>query len=169
VPSATPTHVVVTDTSLLINLIHTGHLSLLAQTAPFRFVVPHEVITEVTDEIQKNALERALNSGVVERVTIETTQELELYGELLQILGPGESACLALACERGWIVACDEKRVFLREAKSRLGEGRLLNTVGLYVTWVRAETLTLVEADEAKEVLEARRFRMSFDSFADIV
>lgn len=168
-PPATATHVVITDPSLLINLIHTGHLSLLGQAAPYRFVVPHEVITEVTDELQRNALETALNAGVVERVVIETTQELELYSELLKILGSGESACLALASERGWIVACDEKRLFLREARSLLGEGRLLNTVGLYVTWVRAEMLTLAEADEAKDVLEAWRFRMSFDSFADIV
>lgn len=164
-----PTYVIITDTSLLINLTHTGHLPLLGQTAPYRFVVPDEVVNEVTDESQKQALETALDAGALARVTIETTEELELYAEFLQILGAGESACLALASTRGWIVACDEKRVFLREARGHLGEGRLLNTVGLYVTWVRSQLLTVAEADEAKRVLEARRFRMSFRSFADIV
>lgn len=161
--------VVITDTSLLINLAHTGHLPLLGQTPPYRFVVPEEVIKEVTDDSQRNALATALEGGILKRVTIETTAELELYGELLQILGSGESACLALALARGWIVACDEKRVFLREARERLGDGRLLNTVGLYVTWVRSQLLTVAEADDAKRILGARRFKMSFTSFADIV
>jgi predicted nucleic acid-binding protein len=169
VQPTSPTCVVITDTSLLINLTHTGHLPLLCQTPPYRFVVPDEVVNEVTDETQRQALEGALDAGVLARVTIETTQELELYGEFLQILGTGESACLALASARGWIVACDEKRVFLREARKHLGEGRLLNTVGLYVTWVRSRLLIVAEADEAKRALEARRFRMSFETFADIV
>lgn len=167
-PTST-TCVVITDTSLLINLIHTSHLSLLCQTPPYRFVVPDEVVNEVTDEIQRQSVEPALETGVLARVTIETTEELQVYGELLQILGSGESACLALASARGWIVACDEKRVFLREARGRLDEGRLLNTVGLYVIWVRSQLLTVAEADESKRLLEARRFRMSFGSFAEII
>jgi hypothetical protein len=56
-----------------------------------------------------------------------------------------------------------EKRVFLREARRHVGEGRLLNTVGVYVTWVRSRLLTVAEADEA------RRFRMSLETFADIL
>ena len=167
-PTST-TCVLITDTSLLINLTHTGHLALLGQTPPYRFVVPDEVITEVTDQSQRAALDAAVEAGVVARLTIQTTEELELYSELLQILGSGEAACLALASVRGWIVACDEKRVFLREARARLGEGRLLNTVGLYVTWVQSQLLTVEQADEAKSVLEVRRFKMSFESFADIV
>ena len=64
-------------------------------------------------------------------------------------------------------MACDEKRVFLREARSRIGEGRLLNTPGLYVLWIRRGLLTLVEADAAKLTLEAKRFKMAFTSFLE--
>ena len=52
-PAATPQTVVVTDTSILINLVHTGHLSLLGRLPGFRFVVPDEVIAEVLPADQK--------------------------------------------------------------------------------------------------------------------
>jgi len=81
----------------------------------------------------------------------------------------GESSCLTLAEKRGWIVACDEKRVFLREAKRRLGEGRILNTPGIYVLSIRAGLITIADADAAKATLENSRFRMAFNSFADLV
>lgn len=163
------TWVVITDTSLLINLTHTGHLHLLGRTPPYRFAVPDEVVSEVTEPDQRQAVETALDDDVIARISLESIEDLVLYSDFLRILGAGESACLALAKARGWLIVCDEKRVFLREARGRLGNGRLLNTVGLYLIWIRLRVLTVEQADEAKHVLETRRFRMSFGCFADIV
>jgi len=39
--------VVVTDTNILINLIHVGQLELLAKLPAYSFVVPEEVVNEV--------------------------------------------------------------------------------------------------------------------------
>lgn len=161
--------VIVTDTSILINLSHTRHLTLLGKSEGLRFVVPDEVVAEVVDPGQRQLLGSAIAAGAVVRVSISDTEELKLFVELTQCLGSGESACLALAVKRGWIVACDEKRVFLREARGRLGAGRVLNTPGLYVHWIRTGVLTLEEADAAKAILEANRFRMAFTSFREII
>jgi predicted nucleic acid-binding protein len=161
--------VVITDTSVLINLSHTQHLSLLSELKTLRFVVPDEVIAEVEQPSQLRLLKEAVEIGAVSRVSISTPAELELFVELSRILGAGESACLALSVKRGWIVASDEKRVFLREAQARLGTGRVLNTPGLYVLWIRAGVLSVTDADAAKAVLEANRFRMAFASFRDVI
>ena len=104
--------VVITDTSILINLSHTGHTGLLGVTPGFRFLVSEEIVAEILNSNQKRIVEAAIAEGVLERTSIESPEELAIYAELTQILGSGESACLALASVRGWLVACDEKRVF---------------------------------------------------------
>jgi predicted nucleic acid-binding protein len=103
------------------------------------------------------------------RDSISSPEELATFAELTQILGTGEPACLALAAHRNWLIACDEKRLLLREAQKRLGEGRIINTAGLYVLWIRGGVLTVAQADEAKGVLEANRFRLAFVTFGDVI
>ena len=163
------TAIVITDTSVLINLSHTGHLALLGRAVGLRFVVPDEVVAEVTEPGQLRILEAAVADGTLRRESITSPVELAVFAELSQILGSGESACLALASSRGWLVACDEKRVFLREARGRLGEGRILNTPGLYVLWIRAGVLSVEAADAAKAILDANRYTMTFASFRDVI
>jgi predicted nucleic acid-binding protein len=160
--------VVITDASVLINLAHAGHLRLLGQTPGYRFLVLEEVLAEIKVRYQKDLLEEAIRSGLLGLAAIETTGELTTYADLTIILGSGESACLALASSRGWSVACDERRVFLREARARIGENRLINTPGLYLIWIRSGLLTIAEADEAKLKLESNRFKMGFASFGDL-
>jgi predicted nucleic acid-binding protein len=161
--------VVVTDTSILINLFHTGHLSLLGRLTGFQFVIPDEVISEIVLPDQQQVITEAITAGHIQRSSISNPDELALFAELRRVLGIGESSCLALAERRGWMVACDEKRVFLREAGARLGQGRILNTPGIYVLSIRAGLITVAIADEAKAILERNRFRMAFNSFSDLI
>jgi len=161
--------VVVTDTSILINLIHTGHLALLGGLPGFRFVILDEVLAEILHPVQQRIVTEAITAGHIRRESISSTEELALYAELRQVLGAGESSCLALAEMRGWIVACDEKRVFLREARRRLGEGRILNTPGIYVLSIQAGLITVAVVDEAKATLEEHRFQMAFRSFSELL
>jgi predicted nucleic acid-binding protein len=164
-----PTSIVITDTSILINLSHTGHLAFLGKVSGLRFAVPDEVFAEIVQPQQLKTVEAVVADGSLQRESIRTPEELSLFAELSQVLGSGEAACLALAVSRGWIIACDEKRVFLREARSRLGEGRVLNTVGLYVLWIRAGLLSVADADRAKSILEFSRFKLAFQSFGDVI
>lgn len=164
-----PVSVVVTDTSILINLAHTGHLGLLGRLPGFRFVLPDEVVAEITRPEQSAMVQEALNNGFLQRASIASPDELAIFVDLAQVLGPGESACLAIAEIRGWLVACDEKRVFLREAKGRIGLNKLVNTPGIYVLCIRAGLITVEEADQAKGTLECHRYKMAFDSFRSLI
>lgn len=99
--------VVVTDANILINLIHIGRLSILGSLAQFEFVVPDEVVAEILSEEQTAALQAAIDAQHLARVDFQDTEELTAFAALASFLGKGESACLALAQQRGWWVASD--------------------------------------------------------------
>ncbi len=161
--------VVVTDANILINFMRAEHLSLLGALTSFEFVIPEEVVAEITNPVQREQLEAALTRGELHTFVLEDTTELTIYAELRHVMGKGEAACLALAEVRGWIVASDEKKRFRREVRARLGEGRLVTTAGLFVLAIRAGLLSVEEADQAKAMLERHRFRMKFPSFRDLI
>lgn len=161
--------VVVTDANILINLIHVGYLSLLRDLAMFRFVVPDEVVAEISKPEQEQALREALAAGILTQESITTTAELEKFAAFTSSLGKGESACLAMAEHRGWMIASDEGGAFLRDANEKLGAGRLINTPGLLLMAIRAGVITVEQADQAKAVLERHRFRVKFRSFRDLL
>jgi predicted nucleic acid-binding protein len=158
----TPARIVVADANVIINLIHAEHLALLAAIPPYEFVIPDNVLSEITKTAQRAALEAAINAGYLVGATITEPAELASYAELRQVNGKGEAACLALAHSRGWLIASDEKGRFRREVFARLGEGRLVTTPGLFVLAIRAGAISIAEADHAKAILENHRFRLTF-------
>jgi predicted nucleic acid-binding protein len=160
---------VVVDANVLINLSHLDRLDLLGALKGFDFVIPQEVRQEVKSAEARDRLDRALDLGDLRETPLVGLETLALFADFLQIMGRGESACLALATMRGWHIASDEKRAFLREAQRHLGPGHILNTPGLLVLAVRRNLLTIEQADEAKAVLERCRFRMAFGSFREIL
>jgi predicted nucleic acid-binding protein len=161
--------VVVTDANIVINLLHVNRIDLLGKLHPYSFVVPEEVILEIRDPSQSAALQVALGNGLLVEVRLAELPELKLYTELLKTLGSGEAACLALAESRGWLIASDERKVFLREATKRIGPSRILNTAGLFVKAIKLGLLTVAEADADKKTLEQHRFTMKFTSFKDVI
>jgi len=160
---------VVVDANVLINLIQVHHLDLLGGLPGWRFLVPPEVEAEIRDPNQSKGLREGIEKGVIERISLQTMTELAIYGDLVRFLGKGEAACLALAQPRGWCVASDERRAFLRQAEERLGQGRVLTTPGILVLAIREGLLSVEEADHLKDRLERCRFRMRFRSFRDIL
>jgi hypothetical protein len=100
-----PTSIVITDTSILINLSHTGHLAFLGKVSGLRFAVPDEVFAEIVQPQQLKTVEAVVADGSLQRESIRTPEELSLFAELSQVLGSGEAACLALAVSRGWIIS----------------------------------------------------------------
>jgi predicted nucleic acid-binding protein len=161
--------IVVTDSNVLINLAHINRLDLLEQLPPFSFVVPQEVIKEITDVAQSELVQGAINAGSLRGVQLDSIPELRTYAQLVRTLGSGEAACLTLAESRGWLIASDEKRKFYREAMVRLGQDRIINTAGILLKAIRLNVLSVDEADGAKILLEQRRFTMKFTSFRDLL
>lgn len=167
--SAEPIAVVVTDTNVIINLIHIDRLNLLSALPPFSFVVAEEVVREITDASQASIVRKAIDSGLLREVQLSGIPELGVYADLVRTLGSGEAACLAVAQCRGWLIASDERKRFYREATARLGEARIINTPGILLKAIRLNILTVEEADAAKTSLEQRRFRMKFTSFRELL
>ncbi|WP_128089564.1 hypothetical protein [Bradyrhizobium viridifuturi] len=154
---------------MLINLIHSDALRLLGSIDGYEFLVLEEVVAEITVPEQAAALTAAFSSGWAHRERLEDLQSLSLFAELSAIMGKGEAASLAVAVARNIDIACDEKRVFRREAIKRLGERRILTTPGIFLLAVRAGVISIEEADRAKALLAQRRFEMSFASFRDVL
>ena len=71
-------------------------MALLGRTDRLRFVVPDEVIAEITKPEHRAFLETALGQGALSKESISSPEELQIYSDLLQILGSGESAFLPL-------------------------------------------------------------------------
>jgi predicted nucleic acid-binding protein len=160
---------VLTDTNVLLNLAFVDRLDLLGAFPDLRFCAPREVVEEVLRPRERALVDWALTQGTLGEMVLEGSEPLALFAELLQIMGRGESACLALAAHhRSWI-ASDEKRAFRREAVRLLGAGSILNTPGLIVLAIRRNLLSLDEADEIKQALERHRFKMTFGSFSEIL
>jgi len=167
-PEPDVVRIVVADASVLINFIHVDLLSLLGRLDGFEFLVPEQVIEEISRPGQAAKLAAALEAGHLIRVVSTDPGEIQSYAELHDVMGRGEAACLAIAEARGWWVACDERGRFLRHLRDRLGPGRVVNTPGLFILAIRAGLLTFKEADRLKVVLEEHRFKMRFTSFREV-
>jgi predicted nucleic acid-binding protein len=164
-----PPRLVLVDANVLLNLAFVNRLDLLGALPELEFRSPVEVLTEIVSARERMLVEDARSRGDLGDIAISEVAELALFAELRQRLGMGEAACLALAVYRGGLVASDEKRAFRREAETRLGPGRILNTPGLLLLAIRRGLFTIEEADELKRALESKRFRMKFGSFKELI
>src|SRR5260370_37288844 len=95
-PGSFPVGVVVTDANILINLIHVGRLDLLGKLPPYSFVVPEEVVKEVKDPSQTEALQTAISSGLLQDAQLMDPAELTAFPDVIQILGSGAPVCFSL-------------------------------------------------------------------------
>lgn len=55
------------------------------------------------------------------------------------------------------------------EATARVGAGRVLTTVDVFILAIKAGLLTIGDADAGKVKLEGRRFKVSFALFRELV
>lgn len=161
------TTVVITDTNVLINFLHIGQLALLAELSAYRFQLPPEVLQELTDPGQKASVDNAIAVGQLDLLVIDELDALALFGDLRDLMGRGEAACLALAATVGCHIASDEKKRFRRKAIELIGEARILGTEDLLLEAIRYGRITVAQADGYKVVLAENRYTMPFASFAE--
>jgi predicted nucleic acid-binding protein len=164
---------VVIDTSTLINFLRIARVDLLAGLTSYRFVITDHVRGEVTDSYpaQLTHLEFALLAGHIHEISLTDMAEHVVYGEMKKHqLGDGESAAIAAASVRSWLLAIDDKRA-RNKATAFNSTLRLLDTVGLVVEAIQAGLLTIAEADAIKADWEAnhRFIKSHFVSFAELV
>ena len=164
-----PTRTAALDASVLINFLHLERLDILADIAEVDFIVPEQVVAEITDPQQARTLAQAVRDGQLRSERSTDPDEIAIYADLHQFMGRGEAACLSMAEQRDWLVAVDERGRFLQMARKRIGEGRILNTPGILLLAILAGLLSVHEADVLKAHLETHRYRMTFDSFRDVL
>ena len=162
---------VVTDASVLINFLRAGRLDLLRHHEGYRIVVTEHVRTEVRYPDQAAELAKAITAGDIEEIQVTDPAELGTFAQLNAVLGQGESASIAVAANRGWVIALDEVGRAKREVYERVGSGRLINTPGLILSCVRNGAITVAEADGIKERLKSQgqTFAVAFESFSDLL
>ena len=163
------TTVVITDANVLINFVHIGQVALLSELPAYRFQLPTEVLNELTDGDQRAQIEAAIAAGQLELMAIEALDALTLFGDLRDLMGRGEAACLAVAATTGCHLASDEKKRFRRKAIELIGETRIVRTEDLLVEAIRCGVRTVAQADEYKLVLAASRYTMPFSSFGELL
>ncbi len=159
---------VVIDTSVLINLVHGGLLELLGKTSHL-WLVPQAVLEELTDLGQRSQVQDLIEGGTLEVLGEGDLHGSSLFERLSRQLGKADAACVALASIRGALVATDERRAMRRAIENELGEGKIVTTPDLIVTFVREGILTVAQADEVKAVLERNRFRIKVQSFRELL
>ncbi|MGO4281537.1 PIN domain-containing protein [Cupriavidus sp. RAF20_2] len=132
-------HDLVMDTSVVINVLATGHASSILSALAIPIIVTENVVQEL-DRGQSAGYPqgkqlRALIADSVVRVEGLDDSELELFMELVsgrteRTLGDGEAATLAMSYSRGTSAAVDEKRA-TQIARSRFAGVRLVTTVDI--------------------------------------
>lgn len=170
-PASDERVLIIADTSVLINFLRAGRLDLLRHHEGYRIVVTEHVRREVTYPDQAAELAAALTAGDIDETQVTDPVELGIFAELNAVLGRGESASIAVATNRGWVIAMDEVGRARREVYERVGRNRLINTPGLILGCVRNGAITVAEADSIKDGLESQgqSFAVSFDSFGDLL
>lgn len=157
------------DTSVLINFLRLDRLDLLTDHSNWRFVVTDHVVSEVIETIQQNRLSHALSQSQIDLVLICEQSELERFGQINTFLGKGESAAIAVAESRDWLIALDEGGKARRTIQEGSCKNRLITTPGILLDLLKKQSVTVENADEMKVKLEAMNYRMSFDSFSDFL
>lgn len=158
-----------TDACILINLLRVHRLDLLGALPPYVFHAPQEALKEITYPEQQAELKQALERGWILETRLEAIAELQVFTQANEQLGSGESACLALAEVRGWILGTDDSKGAKWKKVISAPGINILNTPGILLLAIRQGILTVQQADEIKATLEANRFRMGFASFQDLL
>ena len=147
---------VVADTSVLLNFAIIGRLHLLTES---RYLVhpPNHVIREVRTEPYKARVSAAITAQQLIELEIADRTEIEAYAIYRSRFGDGESAAMAVAVNRLWLIAIDEKGPTRREVIARLGEDHLLTTASILGTAIADGLISANDISAIRDELAANR------------
>jgi predicted nucleic acid-binding protein len=112
----------IVDSCCVINLYAAGNLLTLLPPLGLRLHVPEKVLGESLYVRQPDPADAAklvqrtvdlspiIGAGLLHRCDLEGEDELSLFVQLATTLDDGEATCLALAKQRGWTLATDDRK-----------------------------------------------------------
>ncbi len=131
------------DANSVIDLVGLGCFERVLQTPSHRFFVVENVMGEILDPAQRQAVQAAIDANLLAVVRVEAPHEIELYAEMRRVLGDGEAASLAIAEHRRWGFVSYEGRRLAREAMARIGATYFLRTPEVLARAVHAGLIDL--------------------------
>lgn len=140
---------VIFDTMVISNFAKAGQLELLRKMYPATACCSGFVVAEVLRGLRQGhsdlgPLVQLLADGWPRQDDLSTPAERQLYARISVSLGDGESSCLALAAERGFVFACDDR--LAHSEAVRLGIP-LTGTIGILIKSVRNCVIDLKKAN----------------------
>ena len=140
---------VIFDTMVLSNYAKAGQLELLRSLYFKNACCTGFVVAEVLRGFRQGHAEletlvQFLSDGWPRQEDFKTPVEQRLYASISISLGDGESSCLALAAQRGYVFACDDR--LARSEAVRLAIP-LTGTVGILIKAVRSGAIDLKKAN----------------------
>lgn len=144
---------VVVDANILITLLNMNCLDILAKLDKYEFWMPIDVKNEIHRKTQRAKLRRALKLNWLKELEITEMADMELYAKYRKRFGKGESSCMAVGFNRGWIVASDEKAV-KKEVIAVAGVDNLLDSRTIFDEAVNAGFLSKSEFKELNKNFE---------------
>lgn len=163
-----PQLIVIADANILINFFRINVLYLLENLPKRQFAITPAVYEEILPGRGRERIDEAVHKGAIKVYRMESIHALRNFYGYIERLGIGEASCLALAKDRGWSLATDDRQCRLLAAKE-IGGARITGTVDLIKEAIESGLLSIAEADQLLVLLEQENFKVKFGSFREIL
>ena len=168
--------IVVADTSVLVNFLRIDRMDLIG-LHPATFIATEHVGTEISDAYpdQQVRYSAALEAQLLSEERIDDPTELDIFLKLSRHprLGSGERSAIAVALNRGHVLAIDDNRAInkaLHEAGLTGMNLPIIRTQDIVVALIQTEALTVEAADAIlTDWAGNHRFRLKINSFTEII
>lgn len=170
------TGIVIADTSVLVNFLRIDRMDLIGGH-PATFIATEHVGAEISDDYpdQQARYQAALDARIVTEERIDDPTELDIFlgpGRHPR-LGSGERSAIAVALNRGHVLAIDDNRAIkkaLHEAGLTKTNLPIIRTQDIVVALIQAEALDVKAADAIlQDWAGNHRFKLKISSFQQLL
>jgi len=163
------TGIVIADTSVLVNFLRIDRMDLIGGY-PATFIATEHVGAEISDDYpdQQARYQAALNTKILSEERIDDPTELDIFLRLSRHprLGSGECSAIAVALNRGYVLAIDDNRAIKKALHTNLP---IIRTQDIVVTLIQAGALTTEAADAIlADWASNHRFKLKISTFSEI-
>lgn len=144
----------IVDACCLINLYATGRVTKIVAASPAEFHISKQVRAEAltirgldSNDPSKLVqvpidLDKAIREGVLRECCLEQKAEYESFVRFASHLDDGEASCLAIAEQRGWTVATDDRKAIRIAGEANIS---VVTTPELIRHWIQFENPSAAE------------------------